>query len=708
MMLEEARIIERVGGADTEEHMRIKPSRKAFRAISTILYKDRIKAIIREISCNAADAHIDAGCSEKPFEVHLPNKFDPYFSVRDFGKGISPEEMKTVYMTYFESTKEEKPEETGSLGLGSKSPLCYTNSFTVTSYHNGKRCHYAIFFDEEDFPTYKLLSAEPSNAESGLEVKVPLANMYDCSVFAEKAKDVFQYFPTKPEFFGDPLYIPETNILIQGDGWRYVLGKHRTYPVAVMAKVAYPIEAHSIPNLSDNVKDNLKRPQLEIDFPNDSLTYMPGRDDLSYDKKTCKAISDRVQYVHDDWQAAINRELDKCENEYKARYRSVEIDKAIGRTSVQHSYKGIAIEPLYNLTELGLPPATMVWTHNGKRRVIEPTNKISVDEKVIYCIDDTKSGLSKVKIHEYMKKNWRTVNFLYIFRVADGYDAANVKWIEASERLDVINNALPNVPFQSVDDIGINAAIARDPYGKRQSREYVTLNHYECLISRNQGKWNRRHWSDTSTLPENGIYVMRKHNNIEGAWIRGTYADIEFIKLANNADIISKNDFIYGFNKIDFKKLSGDWIELNDLIKSRVKQKIECYGGDISDRTKDDLHTLRATYSEFSPIFYMNQSLESLKDVPHEHPLVVFFRDCKAINETNHDSFHALCIKLGHIKTKSVDLTEQWASLIIKYPLFPRHTNAGSSPEHLKKYITMCDEELVVNDENMVESEIKE
>jgi len=53
---------------------RIRNSAKAFNILSSGLYANKIRAIIRELSCNAVDSHIAAGRSGTPFDVHLPNQ----------------------------------------------------------------------------------------------------------------------------------------------------------------------------------------------------------------------------------------------------------------------------------------------------------------------------------------------------------------------------------------------------------------------------------------------------------------------------------------------------------------------------------------------------------------------------------------------------------------------------------------------------------
>ena len=53
------------------------------------VYSHKERAIIRELSCNAHDSHVMAGTTHIPFEVHLPTQLEPYFSIRDYGTGLT-------------------------------------------------------------------------------------------------------------------------------------------------------------------------------------------------------------------------------------------------------------------------------------------------------------------------------------------------------------------------------------------------------------------------------------------------------------------------------------------------------------------------------------------------------------------------------------------------------------------------------------------
>ena len=118
---------------------RIRNSAKAFSILSSGLYANKVRAVIRELSCNAVDSHVAAGRADTPFDVHLPNALEPHFSIRDYGTGLSHDQVTQIYTTYFESTKTNSNAFIGALGLGSKSPFSYTDNFTVTAIQNGKQ-----------------------------------------------------------------------------------------------------------------------------------------------------------------------------------------------------------------------------------------------------------------------------------------------------------------------------------------------------------------------------------------------------------------------------------------------------------------------------------------------------------------------------------------------------------------------------------------
>jgi hypothetical protein len=70
----------------------------------TDMYSDREMAVLREYSCNALDAHIEAGITS-PIEVSTPGPLAPFLTIRDFGVGLCLEDIREIYSQYGASTK---------------------------------------------------------------------------------------------------------------------------------------------------------------------------------------------------------------------------------------------------------------------------------------------------------------------------------------------------------------------------------------------------------------------------------------------------------------------------------------------------------------------------------------------------------------------------------------------------------------------------
>ncbi len=180
----------------------LKASSHAFRLLSSGLYTNKIQAVIRELSCNAADAHVMNGNQALPFDIKLPNGLDGQFYVRDYGPGMSEQDVMSLYTTYFESTKQQSNDFTGGFGVGSKSPFAYTDMFTVVSINNGLRSTYTAYVDDSGEPKIsKLGDGEPTDEPSGLSVSFPV-KPEDQRVFQAEANTVLMWFKSPVNVLG--------------------------------------------------------------------------------------------------------------------------------------------------------------------------------------------------------------------------------------------------------------------------------------------------------------------------------------------------------------------------------------------------------------------------------------------------------------------------------------------------------------------------
>lgn len=155
-----------------------------FHMLSATLYSDQPLAVVREVICNAWDAHIEAGCKDKPLEVTLQ---DNVLTVKDFGKGIHRDDIGFIYLNYGGSTKKHDGNQTGGFGLGCKAPWAYVDHFEVTSCHAGVKSIYRMIKscpEAQGKPSAKPVGSFPTE-DSGLTVRINMLNYNDSSKFTD-------------------------------------------------------------------------------------------------------------------------------------------------------------------------------------------------------------------------------------------------------------------------------------------------------------------------------------------------------------------------------------------------------------------------------------------------------------------------------------------------------------------------------------------
>jgi hypothetical protein len=293
----------------------IETSSKAFKILSDNIYSNKIEAIVREISTNASDAHKDCGKDDLPFDINLPSEISPFFSVRDYGNGLSHEDCTTLYTTYFKSTKTDENISTGCLGLGSKSPFCYTDSFNIESIYDGvKRTYIAAM--ETDGPTLTLLHEELTEEPSGLKVMVPVKR-YDFRAFSSAATKIYKYFDIKPNC--DGISFEGAEYLIKRNDWGIEINSYENK--VIMGQVAYSISIdNDIINKNHLLNEEQKKVACYIlsiieDHPVTlfveigELDFSPSREELSYNPQTVRNICLALLKVNEDIEDCLNEEI---------------------------------------------------------------------------------------------------------------------------------------------------------------------------------------------------------------------------------------------------------------------------------------------------------------------------------------------------------------------------------------------------------------
>lgn len=199
MKIETAAIAENILMGDlVEKKFGIVENEKMYRILSSKIYTNKIAAPIRELCCNAYDAHVEAGKKDVPFRVHVPTFEESYFEVQDFGPGLNANEIENLYTSYGYSSKENSNSMIGCLGLGSKSPFAYTESFSILSRKGGVQYYYNCIMDN-GVPKLVKFDEFPSNEPSGLTIRFEVKNG-DVRNFVEECKNILRFFQPVPIF----------------------------------------------------------------------------------------------------------------------------------------------------------------------------------------------------------------------------------------------------------------------------------------------------------------------------------------------------------------------------------------------------------------------------------------------------------------------------------------------------------------------------
>lgn len=315
-------------GLGESKKFTIKTSAKAFKILSKSLYSNPVGAVVRELSTNAYDAQVVNGNAEVPFELTLPSTLNPEFKIRDFGTGLSAEQIDQVYRTFFESTKTESNDVVGCLGLGSKSPFTIADSFFVTSYYGGMKTMIMAYIDEDDEPALsEPLIYEPTDEPTGLEIQIAVRKE-DIRSFEMETHRQLRHFTVKPKVLG------QSQFNWSEDKIAHVVGTTKlsadfSESFAVQGQIAYPISEYMVSQkmTQEDWINRLIDPRAvlknkcAIDFPIGSLDIAPSREALSYDERTVNVIKNRAIEVASEIEEFIIDYVNSSKDEIEAKQR---------------------------------------------------------------------------------------------------------------------------------------------------------------------------------------------------------------------------------------------------------------------------------------------------------------------------------------------------------------------------------------------------
>lgn len=693
---------------------RIRNSAKAFNILSSGLYANKIRAIIRELSCNAVDSHTAAGKTDTPFDVHLPNALEPYFSIRDYGTGLNHEQVKNIYTTYFESTKTASNEFIGALGLGSKSPFSYTDNFTVTAIQGNKKGIYTAFINEQGVPSIALMMEEETTDPNGVEVRFAVEDRYDFDKFRQEARYVYEYFKLRPVISGnaqfefkDPVY-KEQNII---PGVHYGSDGHRN-SYAIMGNIKYPID---VPNADKALggMHGLLNCGLVMEFNIGELDFQASREGLSYIPETIEAIKTKLVALNGQLAIHIAQEADKIDNLWERAFylnkrhedalfnqavvKYVQdtkfelFDPALNRWNALKEFK-ISIEELatkYNIAIKGFTKTQSYQTCSNIKphqnyiqvagqQTISPEWQIKVSTDTYFVINDTKIGAT-----ERAKHHWRNM------KMPTHY--SNVYVIEAAVKDKPV---LTNPFFKALSTPPEGKILkASDLLEKERAGgigKNVTIMHLVEGASR--GRWNSTRpmvWHDAGKAGDFDSKTTYYYLPLSGYQCLGVVADVKDLHYNLNKSGIF-TDTIYGVRKTDMEwvKTQKNWVNLDEHIKDK-----------LSKMGQADVLGLVKQAIDWKELFQYNATKHVTN--PNSPYMTLFntFKDVKVEDSNRKTHLQTLCRQYSVQTQTNADPSKlidkymkEVEDVYKRYPLLKRLSKYSTEGVEVAEYINLVDE----------------
>lgn len=692
---------------------RIRNSAKAFNILSSGLYANKIRAIIRELSCNAVDSHTAAGRTDTPFDVHLPNSLEPFFSIRDYGTGLTHEQVTNIYTTYFESTKTNSNEFIGALGLGSKSPFSYTDNFTVTAIKEGRKGIYTAFINEQGVPSIALMMEEQTTDPAGVEVKFAVEDRYDFDKFRQEAKYVYEYFKLRPVVSGnadfkfkDPEY-KETNI-IPGVHYNSDTGRHS---YAIMGNIKYPIE---VPNAEKALGGlhGLLSCGLVMEFAIGELDFQASREGLSYIPETIQAIKTKLEALNAQLAIHIAIEADKITNLWERalylnkRYQDYLFTQAVVKYVTDTKFELFTPQAnrwdalkqfKFDVNELATKYNIVIKSftktnsyaacstnkpHNGYttvngQQVIKQEWQIRLSDDAYFVVNDTKVGATeRAKFHWKNSKNKTHYSNVYVIETAD-----KNKRVETGSFFKALMTPPEGQIFKASDllekeragGMGANVTIMRLEEGRSRGWR----NRAE-MVWRDAGK------ADTFDSKTTYYYLpLSGYKNL------GVVEDIKSLENHLRTGNLF-TDHIYGVRKTDIEwvKTQKNWVNLDEHIKGKLGQLGQA---DVMGLVKQSI--------DWKEIYQYNATKHVTN--PNSPYMVLFntFKDVKVEDSSRKTNLEWLCKKYSVQTQANVDpskLIDKYSKAVLelygRYPLLKRISKYSTEAVEVAEYINLIDE----------------
>lgn len=561
------------------------------------LYSNKRKIVVQEYMCNARDAHREIGNGKTPITVKLPNKGSPTFEVRDYGPGITPERMATVFVRYGASTKRDNDDETGGYGIGAKSAWSYCDQFGIITYVDGVKRHYSAFLDDGKSERGRvgkiaLLHEEETEELNGTKIVVPVKEE-DFNSFKEYVAQTAEFWDIRPNFTGvaeDEISFPEYKVIEYGNDWRLVgqKGWSDNTSFVIVDGIRYPIDIKEV-NLQGVARNIMSNDNIHIFFKTGEVSISANRESLYYNDKTKNAIIKKLLEVVEQSKKNIENQMKDCKNLFEAKNKFAEIYKhsSVARHIGEIKWKDKTV----NSSDIVCHWHTKITMHraipvnSGDSVSLTKVTSISLPlntETSMICINDCEIIPSKPRLATLFDNNEKLKCIWIISGRKDKEEDKETDREEIFKRAeDFINNeGYGDSNFSKLSKVEKKKMASVDGKGRYDKKDN-TISAWKCRVE-TYGLYNK-------------MSVRINPENEEGIWVP-ILSDELFI--TDKHTVTCKNDF-HLRQICEYLQLSGKDIILVPLSqKHKIKsKKMKHFGDMLISKVDNYINSLNICFS---------------------------------------------------------------------------------------------------------------
>ena len=659
MKIAESTIVVQSSGVQSEAFFTVKDKNVGhiFSILRNKLYSNKQLAIIREYCTNAFDAHVEAGIATRPIEVSFPTAFKNSLTIRDFGFGLSEDDVYNVFASYGESTKRGTNDQVGMMGLGSKSAFCYVNDFTITSYNNGTKSVYLAYIDDTNVGKVSKISEE-STSETGLAIDVVVKTI-DLQAFREVAGSFLCEFDPKPIVLNDDRVIQafqtkkDDSVILKSDYYEITRRWYSSNSVVRMGNVSYPFNLTDLQLSSQdaNKLDCFRHLQVKLFAPIGSVVPSASREALEMDDQTKPYIVGALYRILEDVRQDIQAQLDTCNSLYTFILKARDLSDLNSTFDIKPVYQGDSLHDYVGLTIKKSQMPTVIdikeLQDDSRKTFIKASVLVPNTGQTLYTYH------GNVPQNSVRKRILDTGNrlkecFLLEFKSqADKDTLVNDPAFEGAKFVDV-----SNLPYVKVKGVSVGA------FAKSEVYKY---NGHRNLL---RDIWRAE---NLSLKESEGIYVeikrylpVAKYPN--GEKISTVEGLRELLDTAMTCGI--RVPSLYGIKYSDVDRLGSGWIEISDYIQQQMNSMC-----DVSIKCINKYMVSTFTNEEWKTAIKKGMA-DTDADLTRLKDIITEYYNSSAMNTTSGSRVRHLQVRGFKMNLEIYDESAQLIDkTLIKYPI---------------------------------------